>query len=148
VSETHSYSHSLLDFETTNTAHPHVIEHQYRMAQTAQGFPYKDVGDLYGTGGDGGFLQGARIDDPPDLAKTNIGLHSMAFWKANHLNDILTPIYLHIEIVQYLHWFEATKFGIGYKPNSGSDTHIVDHVITLATDQLPATTASGKHVNW
>lgn len=150
--ETHSYSHSLQDFEVKNTSHSHQIHHVYAMMQSEQGVPYTTPTDLWPEYNHENLVDdfcGTQLNDPPALAKSNLSLHSMAFWKAAHTNDFTSPLYLHFEIAQRLQYMEGTNYPLrGSIPTTKYAINNFDQAIALPLDRLPATKASGQRVNW
>lgn len=150
--ETHSYSHSLQDFQVTNDSDFHLIKHTYAMAQSAQGVPYSTPTDLWPEYNHENLVddfKGTHLNDPPPMAKSNLNLHSMAFWKATHTRDLASPMFLHMDICQNLSYMEGTNYPLrGSIPTTDTAQHDVRHVVALPVDGLPATKASGQHVNW
>lgn len=109
VSDTHSFTQSLQDFETINDSDSVVARHAYVMKKSTGG-DYNQPSDLMPDWGFSARFSAIKIHRPPALALDNLTLMSQAVWQtATGINPpdpetLKKPHVLYVDVKQHLTW--------------------------------------------
>jgi hypothetical protein len=110
VTETHSFSNTLADFEVANDSslHDNLISHSYRMSKS-DGAAYSEPEDLVPQQSFTGAFKGVQLYKPPPLAVNDLPILSQAIWQSTDSARAMNPHRLFVRVRQRLVWVTATN---------------------------------------